>query len=142
MNKVLVPFDGSESAVRALQYLLDLPAAALPAELHLLNVQEFPPLYGEFMTSLDVSQFRDAQVGQGRKTLEPAIEKVSAARLPFQSHVLLGNIEQVVVEQAAKLGCDHIVMGTRGHGALKGLIIGSVATKVIHLAKVPVTLVK
>lgn len=142
MNKVLVPYDGSESSVRAVQYLLDQPVPSRPAEVHLLNVQEFPPLYGEFMTSLDINQFREAQIMQGRKTLETATEKLAGAKLPFQTHVLLGNIEHVIADQAAKLGCDHIVMGTRGLGALKGAVIGSVATKVIHLAKVPVTLVK
>jgi nucleotide-binding universal stress UspA family protein len=35
-----------------------------------------------------------------------------------------------------------IVMGTRGQGAVGNLLLGSVATKVIHLSKVPVTLVK
>ncbi|MCJ9712965.1 universal stress protein, partial [Bordetella hinzii] len=38
--------------------------------------------------------------------------------------------------------CDRIVMGTRGLGAVGGLVLGSVAQKVIHLSPVPVTLVK
>ncbi len=39
-------------------------------------------------------------------------------------------------------GVDVIVMGTRGMGALANLALGSTATKVVHLAEVPVTLVK
>ena len=46
------------------------------------------------------------------------------------------------VAAARKLGCDSIVMGCRGMGAIKSLILGSTATKVIHLATVPVTIVK
>jgi nucleotide-binding universal stress UspA family protein len=38
--------------------------------------------------------------------------------------------------------CDGIVMGTRGMSAVGNLVMGSVATKVIHLTKLPVTLVK
>jgi nucleotide-binding universal stress UspA family protein len=38
--------------------------------------------------------------------------------------------------------CEQIVMGTRGLGTVSNLVLGSVATKAIHLAKVPVLLVK
>jgi nucleotide-binding universal stress UspA family protein len=43
---------------------------------------------------------------------------------------------------AWELGCDLIVMGTHGMGSIAGLALGSVASKVIHLAGVPVTVVK
>jgi len=43
---------------------------------------------------------------------------------------------------AEERGCDQIVMGTHGRGTIAGLLIGSVATKVLHLAKAPVLLVK
>jgi nucleotide-binding universal stress UspA family protein len=39
-------------------------------------------------------------------------------------------------------GADAIVMGTRGLGVVGGLVLGSIASKVVHLVKVPVTLVK
>jgi nucleotide-binding universal stress UspA family protein len=56
--------------------------------------------------------------------------------------VLVGHIGQTIARRADELGCDGIVMGTSGRGALGNLLLGSVATKVIHHAKVPVTLVK
>jgi nucleotide-binding universal stress UspA family protein len=43
---------------------------------------------------------------------------------------------------ARRLGVDQIVIGSRGLGAIGKLVLGSVATKVAHLARVPVTLVK
>jgi nucleotide-binding universal stress UspA family protein len=48
----------------------------------------------------------------------------------------------MIAEVGRQENCDAIVMGTRGMGAVSGLVLGSVATKVIHLADVPVTLVK
>ena len=46
------------------------------------------------------------------------------------------------VEQATKLGCDLIAMGTHGHGALKRAVLGSFAEKVRHATDVPLLLVK
>lgn len=38
--------------------------------------------------------------------------------------------------------CTHIIMGTRGRGRVAALVLGSVALKVVQLARIPVTLVK
>jgi nucleotide-binding universal stress UspA family protein len=51
-------------------------------------------------------------------------------------------VARSIVERAHELGCTHIVMGTRGMSLLGNLVLGSVATKVIHAARCPVTLVK
>jgi nucleotide-binding universal stress UspA family protein len=48
----------------------------------------------------------------------------------------------MIARFARERGCDQILMGTRGLGAIGSLLLGSVATKVIHLADVPVLLVK
>jgi nucleotide-binding universal stress UspA family protein len=48
----------------------------------------------------------------------------------------------VIANLARRLRCDSIVMGTRGMTALGNLVLGSLATRVVHLAGVPVTLVK
>ena len=48
----------------------------------------------------------------------------------------------LIADSAEREGCDAIVMGTRGMGSIGSLMLGSVATKVVHLTKLPVTLVK
>jgi nucleotide-binding universal stress UspA family protein len=48
----------------------------------------------------------------------------------------------LIAMRAQELGCNGIVMGTCGAGAMANLVFGSVACKVVHLFKVPVTLVK
>jgi nucleotide-binding universal stress UspA family protein len=62
--------------------------------------------------------------------------------VPYEKEILIGNIAEVIARRADELGCDGIVMGTRGMTAIGGLVMGSVATKVVHAANVPVTLVK
>jgi nucleotide-binding universal stress UspA family protein len=53
----------------------------------------------------------------------------------------VGDVASSIVEHAQKSGCQLICMGTRGMTALSNMLLGSVATKVIHLAHVPVVLV-
>ena len=62
--------------------------------------------------------------------------------MTFTTEILVGSVPHAIVKRAEDLGCDGIVMGTRGMGAIGDLVMGSVATKVIHLTKLPVTLVK
>ena len=49
---------------------------------------------------------------------------------------------ETIAQAARDEGIEHIVMGTRGLGSIQGLLLGSVAMKVIHLAEVPITLIK
>jgi nucleotide-binding universal stress UspA family protein len=56
--------------------------------------------------------------------------------------ICIGDPATTIVELARKRKCTQIVMGNRGHGALKGLLLGSVAMKVVQLSDAPVTLVK
>jgi nucleotide-binding universal stress UspA family protein len=74
--------------------------------------------------------------------LQPAIDLVKKTGISFVSEVLTGDIAKSIVESGDRHGCDGIVMGTSGHGAIGNLVMGSVATKVVHLTKLPVTLVK
>jgi len=50
-------------------------------------------------------------------------------------------VAETIVKYAKRWQCDSILIGTRGLGLTAGLVLGSVALKVIHLAKIPVTLV-
>ena len=62
--------------------------------------------------------------------------------IPCTARRVVGPVVQTLLEQCDALQCDSIVMGTHGRSALLGALIGSVATGIVHLAKVPVTLVK
>lgn len=142
MNHVLLAYDGSPSAQHALAFVLDRPAAQRPARLHLLNVQETPVTDGEFITPESLERTRAARLRSGQESLAAPAHKALEAKVPCETHVLLGEPDEAIVAESERLGCDQIVMGTRGLGVLKGVILGSVATRVVHRSAVPVTLVK
>ena len=75
--------------------------------------------------------------------LEAALAQARNSGLqPVTTQAAEGQAAQEIVRLAAERGVDCIVMGTRGMNALGGLLLGSVAQRVVHLASVPVMLVK
>jgi nucleotide-binding universal stress UspA family protein len=78
----------------------------------------------------------------GQEALRSARERLDQAGQGNVQHVSVGPVGETIAAYAKEKHCSHIVMGTRGLGAVSGMVLGSVATKVIHLTDVPVTLVK
>ena len=79
---------------------------------------------------------------EGKWALQAAEEMLVACGEEFSTHVVPGDIARRIVQLAEQHDCVRIVMGTRGLGALAGLVLGSVGYRVIHLSPIPVTLVK
>jgi nucleotide-binding universal stress UspA family protein len=142
MQRILVPVDGSETAVRAVDCALRLARCARePVELHLLTVQ--PPIVSGgvrmFFKHEDIEAYYQ---DSGQEALRAVRERLDQAGQAYVQQVRVGPIGETIADYAKELGCDQIVMGSRGLGAVSGMVLGSVATKVIHLTDVPVTLVK
>ena len=143
MLKVLVPVDGSESSNHAVDHVLKrLGLCKDTVEIHLLNVQ--PPVPGGSAVSSHVGQgaLRQHHKEEGMKALASAMQKLDAAGVPYVHHISVGEPAEVIAQFASEKQCDEILMGTRGAGGAANLLLGSVTTKVIHLAHVPVLLVK
>ncbi len=140
MKAILVPVDGSANSDRAVKHALDLVAAGLSAELHFLNVQ--PNLGGAISTFVNRDQIDSYHREEGHKCLASAVELAKKASVPAKVHIGVGRQGEIVRDYAKKLGVGLVVMGTRGHTGLAGVLLGSVAQDVIAHADVPVTLVK
>ena len=143
MTRVLVPVDGSECALRAVDLVAKRRlhyADPEQMEIHLVNVQ--PPL------SHDVTRFFSHEETlaflreEGEKYLQPARDLLDATGAKYTCHIDVGHIAETICGLAEKLSCDQIVMGSHGRGALLKMLMGSVTMKVLHLSQVPVLLVK
>jgi nucleotide-binding universal stress UspA family protein len=141
MHHLLVAIDGSESAGRALQHAMALAREMGAVELHLATVLPEPIIYGEIAVYVSADKIHAMQQEHAAEILAPAIEAVKQAGVPYTTDVLIGEVAPSLVKKAAERGCDGIVMGTRGTGVIENLMMGSIATKVVHLTKLPVTLV-
>jgi nucleotide-binding universal stress UspA family protein len=71
-----------------------------------------------------------------------AVKLCTDAGVAFKTHISVGRPGPVVGEFAIRLGARSVVMGTRGHTGMAGVLLGSVAQDVIAHVEVPVALVK
>ncbi|HKA38961.1 MAG TPA: universal stress protein [Burkholderiales bacterium] len=143
MLKFLVPVDGADPSIRAVEQLAGrLSWFKEPVEIHLLNVQPPVPAGGRVGSAVGKNQLERYHQEQGMAALKPAMQKLDATRVKYHYHIGVGDSAEEISRYAKDKGCDQIYMGTRGLGKVSGLVLGSVATKVIQLSPVPVLLVK
>lgn len=140
LKAILVAVDGSEYSDRATQHALDLVGSGAVTELHLLNVQ--PSLGGAVSSFVPRNQIESYHREEGEKALASAVAIAGKAGVPAKTHIGVGRQGEIVADYARKLGAGLVVIGTRGHTGLAGVLLGSVAQDVIAHSQVPVTLVK
>lgn len=145
VKRVLIPIDGSEAALRAVAYAVSLvPVLREPLEVLLLNVQHLPVSLDLLLNgrSSEVRILEQPLREAGAGVLAPAQALLEKTGITCSAHVEIGDPAPTISRFARTYHCEEIIMATRGLGTVTGLILGSVANKVLHLTTVPVTLVK
>lgn len=141
MLKMLLPVDGSTACNNAIaQFSRILGWYREVPEIHLLNVQF--PFHGDVSLFVDQESIKQYHLEEGLKDLKQARELLDQASIAYQHHVVVGEAAKMIVQFATEHQCDQIVIGPRGLGTVQGLLLGSVASKLIHLSPIPVLLIK
>ena len=137
MEKILVPVDGSESSERALKKAIEL-AVALKAKLSFLYVANVNQLAVNSCLSAElleaVNKAGDVVLSHAEESVPDGVE---AERL-----LETGAPASAIIDVAEDSGVDLIVMGSRGLGLVKGVLLGSVSQYVVENAKCAVMVVK
>ena len=132
MDKILVPVDGSEQSDKAVVFAMDLARHynATICLLHVFKLTIIPEGLGEYVVS-DRVQLRalgDRIIAAAEEELKGhGVERVEKA-------VVEGDPAESIIGYANDHDVDIIVIGSRGLGTFKGLLLGSVSNKVIHRA--------
>jgi nucleotide-binding universal stress UspA family protein len=137
-EKILVAVDQSKVAKRVLNATLEL-ASLSQGEVWVLHLREREVMGKTGM--LMSSEGRD----EASKAVTAAVETLTTAGIKAHGTVrdtVFGYAAREIVNDAREHGTDVIVMGSRGRGDLAGLVLGSTAHKVIHLADRPVLVVR
>lgn len=142
MLSVLIPVDGSGYSDRAVSHFI-LHAALYREvpQIHLLHVHAPIPV-GRVQQHIGHETLEAYYREESEALLASAETLLNDAGLAFAHHIHVGPTAEVIVKLARELGCAMVVMGTHGRGALPAALLGSVASKVLHLADCPVLLVK
>lgn len=141
MLKILLPVDGSTACYKAIAHFIQLLNwyKEIP-EIHLLNVQL--PLHGDVSMFISQENIKQYHQEEGLKDLQQTRDLFDHAGITYHHHVTVGDPAKMIVQFATEKQCDQIVIGPRGLGTVQGLLLGSVASKLIHLSPIPVLLIK
>jgi len=146
MLKVLIAVDGSEHASRAIDAVGKMAKSSAELEATLLCVSQgalLDPLFSGGYTVESMKKLQEEQTRQQDGVLASATEQARARSIkltePVRAH---GAIANEIVRVAKERQVDQVAMGTRGLGAVAGMVMGSVAQRVVHLSPVPVLLAK
>lgn len=156
-SKIMVPFDGSEQAQRALDYAMGLMELAPESKLYVMRAaaggsaaREWTSSGGEIdgqaVSTMDFEEYRDAVErhldGERQKLVEQLGDSIAAVKDRAVVDVLAGETPAQAIARFAEMHkIDLVVMGRRGLGATRAML-GSVSTRVLHSCECPVLTVR
>jgi|Deesub1362A_J573_1020465.scaffolds.fasta_scaffold00029_159 nucleotide-binding universal stress UspA family protein len=136
-NKVLVATDGSDNALAATKYALNLKRHRPEAKIILINVYRIPNLR-EYDVNVSVEgAFRK----RGEEVVNEAAALFEKENFSVEKVCVPGDPAEVICRYAREQECDHIIIGATGQNRLGALLFGSVARKVTLMADRPVILI-
>jgi len=137
-TKILHANDGSDHAFNALSFALEI-AKQNGSELHMVSVEEIP-----YMPDCieEVREERGTAARRFHTVFQRARAMAEQHQVKLRTHLLAGHPVRDVIELAAELKVDLLVIGATGHSALYERMIGSRADRIIQLAPCPVLVVK
>ena len=136
-KRILVPVDGSDSSDRAIDQAIYL-AGICDAKIDFIYVANINQLAINACLS---DAILEAVTQAGNVILDRALEKVPA-NIKAEGFSETGSPAVVILEVAENENSDLIVMGSRGLGVVKGVLLGSVSQHLVEQAKCPVMVVK
>ena len=140
MNAILVPVDGSKPSINALKAAM-AASRQTGATLYVVTVQA-PVFTGNVKRFIAQEAINAYYHDAGEAALKDARPLLHTEGFQVQAELKIGPVAETIVSYAEAKGCDLIIMGTRGMGAVSNLVMGSTAVKVVSLAEIPVMLVK
>ena len=141
--KILLAVDGSKNSLDAVQSLIDhADWFRERPQVELVTVHLPVPKLPGMGAAVGKGQIAQYYQQEGEKQLAAARRKLDAAKIPYEPRVLVGQVAESLVKHAKDKRCDLIYIGTRGHSELGKALVGSTATRVLHISDIPVLLVK
>ena len=137
---ILLATDGSEGAEHAARAAIDL-SKRTEAKLHAAHARV--PLPHFAYPSLVSARYHPPYEEGARRILDEQVGRIEQAGGTVSgAHLVEGRPADAILDLAERIGADLIVVGSRGLGSIKSLLIGSVSLGVVHHADRPVLVVR
>ncbi len=145
-SHLLVPSDGSDLSMAAVRHAVAL-AAALGARITVFHAQASVPVQvvglGEMLDATTMEALMSASRKDGDRILEESLAVAKEAGVSATGERVVGDLpHQAILEAAARLGCDLIVMASHGRRGLVGMLIGSETQRVLVQSPCPVLVIR
>ena len=145
--QILIATDGSDDALAAARRALDILAS--DATIHMICVAETPAMAtagmesgfaGGIATPQEIDTAWAGAIEEAKAALQPTANAIGTANV--EASVERGAAGAVLCERAEAINADVVVVGSRGHGAIKRVLLGSVSSYVVNNAPCPVLVVR
>ncbi len=139
MNPILIPIDGSAPSLNALKTAIQFNKVDEHKPLFLVTVM--PPLVGRSRGLFTFEQLNSFYEAESDLMLKDAKALLAQYQISFQERMVVGAPAEMIAAVAQQINAHKIYIGTRGRGAARSLLLGSVAAKLVTLSSLPITLV-
>lgn len=138
IEKIVLPVDGSDCSVKAAEYALDFVNSNGGDIILMYSHKPFPSFLGEPY----FQEVHDKIMKNARDMVIPFSRHFKEAGIAVEERILQGVPAEAICRVAEIEKCNLIIMGSRGFTNLKGLFLGSVTNRVLHMAPCPVLVVR
>lgn len=141
--KILLAVDGSKSSLDAVDCLIEhADWYREKPKVELLTVHLPVPKLPRMGLVVGKNQLKRYYEEEGQAAQAMAKKKLELSGIDYRASIQVGPVAETIIQYAGKTGCDLILIGSHGRTAAGNLLLGSIATKVLHLSKTPVLLVR
>jgi nucleotide-binding universal stress UspA family protein len=144
IKRILVPIDFSTASDEALAYAKTL-AGRFGASLHLVHAFEDPFTSAAFASEIYSTVplgLREEMLGDAKRRMSERLPDDQKTLFNGTTEILTGTPTRTIIDYAATLSADLIVMGTHGRSGMAHLLLGSVAERVVRMAAAPVLTIR
>lgn len=139
---VLVPYDGSEQADRAVDHAIERFSDADVVLLTVINPAESVYATGEGAVSPFPENWYEGAQEQAEHMVEGVLERFEEEGISVKSDIEVGRPGRAIIQYVDENEVDHIVMGSHGRSGVSRILLGSVAETVMRRSPVPVTVIR
>lgn len=143
-KRILIPYDGSEHAKKALAQAVAMYQCCDNAKLFIATVS--PPVSATENIALTQAYVLEKEKGENGKSIGENLLEEAESSLPegirYELLYRIGNPGNILLDLTVEKNCDLVVMGSRGRGTLKSFLMGSVSSHIVANASCPVCIVK